>query len=231
MKAMLLAAGRGERMRPLTDTVPKPLIPAGGKPLIVWTIEALAAAGFDDLVINVSHLGERIARTLGNGNCWGVRIEYSREAEALETAGGIAKALPLLGADPFLAVNADVYTDFPFAALARALSNASVDLAHLVLVENPTHHPGGDFALDGDRVTEEGAPRYTFSGIGVYRPELFEPVSAGSKYPLARLLRPRMTERRVSGRRYTGTWMDVGSPERLAMLESLLAANRPRRNC
>src|SRR5882724_11040922 len=179
MKAMILAAGRGERMRPLTDAIPKVLLEVRGRALIAWSIEALAHAGVREIVINHAHLGHMIEAALGDGHRFGVAIRYSREAEALETAGGIAKALPLLGPSPFLAVNGDIFCDFDFSGLvARALDQ---HLAHLVLVPNPSHHPQGDFALRGSLVSEAGDPKSTFSGIGLYRPELFASVKPGSK--------------------------------------------------
>lgn len=225
MKAMILAAGRGERMRPLTDSIPKPLLPVGGKPLVVRHIERLAAAGFRDMVVNHAHLGELIERALGDGSRFGARIRYSAEREALETAGGIARALPLLGDGPFLVVNGDVFCDFDFArAAARrpALAGSDAPLAHLVLVENPPHHPRGDFALAGDRVGLDGE-RFTFSGIGLYRPELFAGVPRGAKAKLAPLLLDAIDAGRVTGELYRGRWVDVGTPERLRALDSQLA--------
>jgi N-acetyl-alpha-D-muramate 1-phosphate uridylyltransferase len=219
---MILAAGRGERMRPLTDNIPKPMLLAGGKPLIVWTIEALTRAGFRDIVINVSHLGERIESGVGDGSRWDARIRYSREPEPLETAGGIATALPLLGQDPFLVVNADIYTDFDFRRSHGALPAEGTALAHLVLIDNPPHHAGGDFSLDGNRVSNHGLPQLTFSGIGVYRPALFDGVAAGSKRQLASLLRPQIDAGLVSGERYSGHWSDIWTPERLADLDRRL---------
>ena len=220
MKAMILAAGRGERMRPLTDNVPKPLLEAGGKPLILWHIERLARAGVRDLVINHAHLGEQIERALGTGSRYGVTIAYSREAEALETAGGIAKALPLLGPDPFLVVNGDIHTDVDFGALTRVGLNGSLpQLAHLVLVDNPLHHPDGDFAIDGPYATDTGIPRYTYSGVGIYRPELFAGIVPGTKAKLAPVLIAAMRERRVTAERHRGYWLDVGTPARLAELD------------
>jgi MurNAc alpha-1-phosphate uridylyltransferase len=216
---MILAAGRGERMRPLTDEAPKPLLAAGGKPLIVRVIESLARAGLRDLVINVSHLGHRIESALGDGHRWDVRIRYSHEAEALETAGGIAKALPLLGNAPFVAVNGDIHTDFDFATLEPPREDA---VAHLVLVENPPHHPRGDFALEGGRVANDGAALRTFSGIGVYDPSLFSHIPAGSKAQLAAVLRPQIGAGRVTGELHRGRWLDVGTPERLAALDRAL---------
>jgi N-acetyl-alpha-D-muramate 1-phosphate uridylyltransferase len=220
MKAMILAAGRGERMRPLTDRLPKPLLPVGGQPLVVHLIHALARAGFRDLVINHSYLGEEIERYLGDGTRYGANIVYSPEAEmALETGGGIHRALPLLG-DRFLVVNGDVWTDFPFARLAET----PVDLAHLVLIDNPPHHPEGDFVLANNRVTDDvGLTRLTFAGIGVYRAELFAGCSPG-RFQLAPLLRRAMGERRVTGEHYQGIWTDVGTPERLGDLDARLSA-------
>lgn len=228
MKAIILAAGRGERMRPLTDRVPKPLLEAGGKPLIVWHLEKLAAAGFTQAVINHAHLGALIERTLGDGSRFGIAIAYSREAAALETAGGIAQALPLLGTAPFAAVNADVFSAYDYAELARTVAClASPErLAHLVLVDNPGHHPQGDFALRGGQVVRDGA-RLTFSGIAAYHPELFAGIARGSKAPLAPLLRGRIEARCVSGEHYRGRWCDIGTPERLAALERELAALGP----
>jgi MurNAc alpha-1-phosphate uridylyltransferase len=222
MKAMILAAGRGERMRPLTDDTPKPLLEVAGKPLIVWTIEALARADLRELVINVSHLGERIERALGGGGRWDVQIRYSREAEALETAGGIARALPLLGASPFIVVNGDIHTDFDFRGLRDHAPDGGERLAHLVLVDNPAHHPAGDFALSGHHVANDGARRYTFSGIGIYHPHLYSDIAAGAKPQLATVLRPQIDARRVTGEHYAGSWADVGTPERLAALDQSL---------
>ena len=222
MKAMILAAGRGERMRPLTDKTPKPLLDVAGKPLIVWTIEALARAELRELVINVSHLGELIERALGDGRRWDVQIRYSREAEALETAGGIAYALPLLGASPFVVVNGDLHTDFAFRGLLDHSPDGGERLAHLVLIDNPPHHPAGDFALSGYHVANDGARRYTFSGIGIYHPQLFSEIVAGTKRPLAPVLRPQIDARRVTGEHYAGLWSDVGTPERLAALDRSL---------
>ena len=222
MKAMILAAGRGERMKPLTNATPKPLLTAGGKPLIVWTIEALARAGFRELVINVSHLGDRIVSALGEGVRWNVRIRYSHESEPLETAGGIATALPLLGAAPFLVVNADIHTDFDFAKARNVLTRGDDALAHLVLIDNPPHHPQGDFALQAGRVANEGNPRYTFSGIGIYQPELFSGIASGTKRQLSAVLRPEIDAGRVTGEHYAGTWVDIGTPQRLTALNRTL---------
>ena len=213
---MILAAGRGERMRPLSDAVPKCLLEVRGKALIVWLIEALARAGIGEFVINHAHLGHMIEAALGDGRRLGVAIRYSPEAEALETAGGITKALPLLGQAPFLAVNGDIFCDFDFPSLATR--SLGPNLAHLVLVGNPPHHPHGDFVLRGARVGDTGDPKLTFSGIGLYRPDLFAGVKPGSKGQLAPLLRAAMARGLVSGELHRGAWHDVGTPERLAEL-------------
>nr|WP_155450735.1 nucleotidyltransferase family protein [Allochromatium palmeri] len=218
---MILAAGRGERMRPLTDHTPKPLLQAGGKPLIQHHIERLAAAGLRELVINHAHLGQQIEAALGDGSAFGVEIRYSPEAQALETGGGIFQALPLLGAEPFLVVNGDVWTDVDLGGLTISAG----DLAHLVLVDNPPHNPEGDFALSDGRVRSEGRPRLTFSGIGLYRPELFDGQTPGA-FPLAPLLRQAMANGRVGGRHHDGHWFDIGTPERLAALDGWLNAGR-----
>lgn len=215
---MLLAAGRGERMRPLTDQVPKPLLEAGGKALIVHLIESLVTQGFRELVINHAWHGALIEQRLGDGREFGASIQYSPEGdEALETGGGIRHALPLLGDDPFVAVNADIWTDFPFGNLPDALQS----LAHLILVDNPAHHPGGDFTLSGPHVHVGAGARLTFSGIGVYRPELFASLPEGC-FPLAPVLFDACRENRVTGTHYTGAWRDVGTPERLAQLDCVL---------
>ena len=216
---MILAAGRGERMRPLTDTTPKPLLEVGGKPLVVWIIEALARAHFVELVLNLSHLGERIESALGDGRRWGVTIRYSHEADALETAGGIATAMPLLGTEPFAVVNGDIHTDYDFTRLKAPGPAVS---AHLVLVSNPPHHPQGDFALDGGHVANDGAVRHTFSGIGVYHPSLFAEIAPGTKRQLASVLRPEIASGRVTGERFGGRWLDIGTPDRLAELDRAL---------
>lgn len=221
MKAIILAAGRGERMRPISDTTPKALLRVRGKMLVVRLIEALCRAGVRDLVINHAHLGRMIEAALGDGSDFGVAIRYSAEAEALETEGGIANALPLLGPTPFIAVNCDVFCDFDFSRIAgRSLGN---NLAHLVLVANPPHHPEGDFSLTGADVGSGGAPRWTFSGIGLYYPGLFNGVTRGSKAQLAPLLRTAMARHRVSGEVHHGEWHDVGTPERLAALNESAA--------
>ena len=230
MKAMILAAGRGERMRPLTDRFPKALLEAGGRPLIAHVIERLAGAGYAELVVNVSHFAGMIERVLGDGSRYGVRIVYSREAQPLETGGGIAYALPLLGESPFLVVNSDIYCDFDFARLAAAAATLAPDrrLAHLVLVDNPSHHPGGDFALAGGNVSGVNHGRLTFSGIGVYSPALFAGVARGARCQLAALLAPAMARGLVSGEHHRGLWMDVGTPLRLEALERELAARSAR---
>ncbi|MCK9530181.1 MAG: nucleotidyltransferase family protein [Gammaproteobacteria bacterium] len=219
MKAMILAAGRGERMRPLTDQTPKPLLLAGGKPLIAYHLEALVAAGFTDIVINHAHLGEKIEAALGDGARYGARITYSPEETALETGGGIYRALPLLGPGPFVVVNGDVWTDYPYDRLRRSPAG----LAHLVLVRNPVQHPQGDFVLGTDGlVIADGEPRLTYAGIGIYRPELFLDCAPG-RFPLAPLLRLAMAHGRVTGELWTGGWVDVGAPERLAELDRQLS--------
>jgi N-acetyl-alpha-D-muramate 1-phosphate uridylyltransferase len=216
MKAMVLAAGRGERMRPLTDTSPKPLLEVRGKPIIVWTIERLARSGIVDLVINHAHLGHKIEQALGDGRRFGVAIRYSPEAEALETAGGIANALPLLGSEPFIVVNGDIYCDYDFSRLrGRSLDGR---LAHLVLVPNPDHNPGGDFVLESSEVAMEGGPKLTFSGIALYRPELFRGIERGSKGRMLPLWTQAIGQRRVGGELHRGVWHDVGTPQRLAAL-------------
>jgi MurNAc alpha-1-phosphate uridylyltransferase len=218
MMAMLLAAGRGERMRPLTDLTPKPLLQVGGKPLIVWHIERLVGAGITDIVINHAHLGKQIEQALGDGSRFGATIRYSDEGTALETAGGIAFALQLLGEQPFAVVNGDIWCDYDFARLSGLAANMRQDNAHLVLVNNPPQHPHGDFGLRDGRVTDSG-PKLTFSGIGLYRPELFMHIPRGSKAPLAPLLREQIAAGRVSGEYHRGLWFDVGTPQRLAELD------------
>jgi MurNAc alpha-1-phosphate uridylyltransferase len=214
-RAMILAAGRGERMRPLTDQLPKPLLLVRDKPLIVYHLEKLSRLGVKQVVINLAWLGERIRAALGDGAQWGLSIRYSDESgEALETGGGIFKALPRLGAEPFLVVNADVFTDLDFGTLQIA----PAALAQLVLVANPPHHPGGDFALADGLVMEQGDPRWTYSGIGIYRPELFDGCGGG-KFPLRRLLLRAIQARRLYGQVHAGLWYGVDTPERLAELQ------------
>ncbi len=216
---MILAAGRGERMRPLTDHTPKPLLTVGGRHLIEYHIRALAAAGFRELVINHAHLGRQIEGALGNGRRFDVDIVYSPEPEnALETGGGIFNALPLLGAGPFPVVNGDIWTDFDFTRLRREPEG----LAHLVLVDNPPHHPAGDFALRDGSLSRATGQRLTFSGIGIYRPELFADCRPGA-FPLGPLLRAAMDNNAVTGEHFHGAWTDVGTPERLAQLDARLS--------
>lgn len=219
MKAMILAAGKGERLRPLTLHTPKPLVRAGGVPLIEYHIQALAKAGFDELVINHAWLGEQIEAYLGAGDRFGVRIRYSPEGEPLETGGGIHRALSLLGEEPFAVVNGDIWTDYDFTALKRPLTG----LAHLVLVDNPAHHPAGDFVLAEGRVSEGGSldSRLTYSGIAVLSPRLFDGCEAGA-FKLAPLLRRAMAVGGVGGEHHQGRWIDVGTHERLAEVERTL---------
>jgi MurNAc alpha-1-phosphate uridylyltransferase len=231
---MILAAGRGERMRPLTDHTPKPLLQVGGKPLIVWHIERLVRAGITDLVINHAHLGVQIEYALGDGSQHGATITYSDEGMALETAGGIAFASHLLGDEIFAVVNGDVYCDYDFSGLASwaaALAN-SQDVAHLVLVDNPEHNLKGDFVLQKDRIVPTASslnPQssiLTFSGIGLYRPDLFSHIPRGSKAPLAPLLREQIAAGKVSGEHHRGVWVDVGTPQRLDELDKQLRASQ-----
>ena len=227
---MLLAAGRGERMRPLTDSLPKPLLKAGGHALIEYQLRNLARAGFIDIVINHAYLGEMIENALGNGGRYGVNIQYSFEAVVLETAGGIANALPLLtdqsGNLPFLVVNADIYCEMDYVSLLpvmRAMqSNTNQRLAHLVLIDNPPHHAEGDFALQGDQVILTGDNRLTFSGIDIYQQRLFNEIKPGLPVKLAPLLRQAMQAGKVSGEYFSGQWVDVGTPERLELLDKQL---------
>jgi MurNAc alpha-1-phosphate uridylyltransferase len=224
---MILAAGRGERMRPLTDHTPKPLLQAGGKPLIAWHIERLVRAGITELVINHAHLGTQIEQTLGGGSRFGATIRYSDEGSALETAGGIAFALPLLGDEPFVVVNGDIYCDYDFmrlSTLAEQMKSSQIS-AHLVLVKNPEHHPAGDFGLQAAHVTN-AEPKLTFSGIGLYRPELFAHISRGTKAPLAPLLREQIALGKVSGEHHRGIWIDVGTPQRLDELDKQLRSSQ-----
>ena len=215
MKAMILAAGRGVRMRPLTDRIPKALLKVGRRSLIEYHIAALVQAGITDIVINHAHLGNQIEAVLGDGSRYDARIVYSPEGEtALETGGGIYRALPLLGAKPFIVVNADIWCDYPFQQLPEKPSG----LAHLVLVDNPAFNQTGDFVLNGGHIVEEGQPRLTYSGIGVFTPALFKGCKPGV-FPLAPLLRKAITAGQVSGEHYQGVWYDIGTPERLQMIE------------
>ena len=220
MKAMLLAAGRGERMRPITDTLPKPLVPVRGRPLIAWNLAALARAGIREVVINVSWLGERLRAALGDGRDFGVRITWSEEGPVpLETGGGIFHALPMLGPGPFLVVSSDIWTDIDF---ARVQLEPDAH-AHLVLIPNPPYHPRGDFGLDGDLVVNRDTDRFTYANVGVYRPEFFAGCTPG-RFPLLSVLNRAIAARRVRGQLHRGEWCDVGTPERLASLEARLAA-------
>lgn len=214
MKAMILAAGKGERMRPLTLHTPKPLLKVAGMSLIEHQIVKLAAAGFRELVINHAWLGEQIESALADGKDYGVKIQYSPEVTPLETGGGIFQALPMLGEEPFLVVNADVWTDYDFSQLRKPLTG----LAHLVMVDNPAHHTQGDFAITDALLSPEGAPKLTYSGIAVLSPQLFKGCAAGA-FKLAPLLRAAMLNGMVSGEHFVGTWVDVGTPERLQHAE------------
>jgi len=218
MKAMILAAGRGERMRPLTDQTPKPLLKVGDKPLIVWHIENLVKAGFKEIVINHAHLGEQIEDTLKDGGEWGAHIQYSPEKVALETAGGIANALHLLGESLFLVVNGDIFTDIDFAQIHLASPN----LAHLVMVDNPPQHMQGDFALQHGKLFPDGHTKLTFSGVGIYHPDFFANVTRGEPAKLAPLLKDAMIKNLVTGQHYQGEWHDIGTPARLAELDTSL---------
>lgn len=218
MKAIILAAGRGERMRPLTDDTPKPLLKVNDKALIEYHLQNLQLAGIKQVVINHAWLGTQIETALGDGSRYGVQIQYSPEGEqALETGGGLFNALPLLGDAPFIAINGDIWSDYPL----QNLPPEPPGLAHLVLIDNPPQHLLGDFALHGDRLLSEGEDKLTFSGIGVYRPELLAGQQAGV-FPLAPILREAMARREICGEHYSGRWFDIGTPERLAELDQLL---------
>jgi N-acetyl-alpha-D-muramate 1-phosphate uridylyltransferase len=220
MKAILLAAGRGERLRPLTDTRPKPLIEVGGRPLIAWHLAALARAGIREVVINLSWLGAQLRAALGDGAAFGVRIHYSEEGPVpLETGGGILRALPLLGPAPFVVVNADTWTDIDFGRL----SLPSPAHALLVMVANPPQHPRGDFSLQDGRLGLGENERYTYSGVGLYRPELFHGCQDG-RFPLLPLLTRAIEAQRLYGQLHSGAWSDVGTPARLAELRERLSA-------
>lgn len=228
-KAMILAAGRGERMRPLTDHTPKPLLGVGGKPLIVWHIERLRDAGITELVINHAHLGQRLEEALGDGAAYGIRITWSPEATALETAGGIRHALTLLGDAPFIVANGDVFCDANFTALVSAAATLRADgpLAHLLLVDDPGHHPEGDFHLDPTGLIHtDGPARLTFSGLGAYHPALFADLADNTPAKLAPLLREAMNVRKITGQHHSGRWIDVGTPQRLAELDRELGRTR-----
>ena len=223
MKAMILAAGRGERMRPITDRIPKPLVPVAGKPLIVYHLEALARACVHDVVINLAYRGAQIREALDDGSRYGVRITYSDEGpEPIETGGGIFKALPLLGAQPFIVVNGDIWTDFDVATLPPLDDGAH---ARLVMVPNPPHVASGDFAVNGDYVIESDKDRFTYSGIGVFSPEFFHDCQPG-RFPLRPLLNRAIAARKLKGQVYRGVWLDIGTPQRLAELEASLPPTR-----
>ena len=218
MRAMILAAGRGERLKPLTDQLPKPMLEAGGKPLLQWHLENLCRAGFREVVINLAYLGEKIQAFAGNGKRWGINIHYSQEPDGgLETGGGILKALPLLGKTPFLVINGDIWSDYPL----HKLRNHHCSGAHLVMVKNPPHHPDGDFSISNGLVYDGDNTALTFSGIGIYHPVLFSKQES-SYFRLAPLLRQAMQTKTVSGEKYNGRWFDIGSEERLNLLRKIL---------
>lgn len=221
MKAMILAAGRGLRMMPLTANTPKPLLKIANKPLIVWHIERLAQAGFKEIVINHAYLGSKIEQELGDGREWGVSIQYSPEVVALETAGGIANALPLLGDGPFLVVNGDVFCEIDF-----SLKLEAPYLAHLVMVDNPPQHAQGDFALDAGMLKSDGPIKLTYSGVGVFSPQLFKYIHKGDSAKLAPLLISAMADSLVSGEHYQGVWHDIGTPERLELLNANISNSK-----
>ncbi len=238
MKAMLLAAGRGERMRPLTDTCPKPLLKVRGRPLIVWHILNLVKAGISDIVINHAHLGQMLEQELGDGSRFGARLQYSAEARALETGGGIANALHLLGEQPFLVVSADIYVPhFNFAQCLDVLEDFDPwgnplpleqrDLGWIYLVKNPDFHPQGDFAMSLMGISNQGEPRYTFANIGVYRPEMFAHIQAGEYARMGDTLRAVADTGRLGGELYRGIWHNVGTPEQLAQLNAPLVRSAP----
>ncbi len=220
-RALIFAAGLGERMRPLTDATPKPLLDVRGKPLIVWHLEKLARTGVREVVINTSHLAAQFPAKLGDGSLWNLRIRYSFEGpEPLDSGGGMFRAMPFLGHEPFLAVNGDIFTDFDFSTLPQN----PLGLAHLVMVDNPPQHPNGDFVLREDRLFDELTPRLTFAGIGVYRPSLLDGQSDG-KFSIVPILRAAMRRNEIAGEHYRGMWNDVGTPQRLAELNSVLRAD------
>ncbi|WP_144392176.1 N-acetylmuramate alpha-1-phosphate uridylyltransferase MurU [Pleionea sediminis] len=219
MKAFILAAGLGTRMRPLTNNTPKPLLKIGSKPIIHYPIEKLKQAGIESIVINTAYLGQLIKDALGDGSRFGVNIAYSDEGEPLETGGAIRHALPLLGDEPFILVNGDIYTDFPF----ENLLGKCPEVAHLVLVENPSFKEVGDFGICGSRLTNDLSQSFTYSGIGVYNPAFFQRYAAGSSFPLGPVLREQAEQQLVSAEVYRGCWMDIGTPERLHQINELLA--------
>jgi N-acetyl-alpha-D-muramate 1-phosphate uridylyltransferase len=228
MKAMILAAGRGERMRPLTDHTPKPLLQVGGKSLIVWQIERLVQAGITEMVINHAHLGTQIEAALGDGSRFGASICYSRENEALETAGGVANALPLLGSAPFLVVSADIYVECDYRLLtsqATALNDGT--LAYLWMVDNPEWHARGDFALVGNRLQLEGEPRLTYSNLGLFHPDFFAGIAPGTKFPMLPLFQNAISAERAKGARFSGLWDNIGTPSQLHALDRALLNQQP----
>lgn len=227
MKAMILAAGRGERLRPVTDQLPKPLLEVGGRPLLAWHLERLAVAGFREVIINISHFADLIVERIGDGTAFGLAIVYSRESQPLETAGGIAQARAQLGEAPFLLVNGDVYCECDFIRLRR--QPLGQRLAHLMLVPNPAHHPQGDFSLKADSVGNDAGARYTYAGIAVMSPAMVDGIEPGAKAPLGPLLRTAAASGRLGGGLYRGAWQDVGTVERLVALDTLLAARRDAR--
>jgi MurNAc alpha-1-phosphate uridylyltransferase len=223
MKAMILAAGKGERMRPLTDQIPKPLLEVAGKPLIVWHLEKLAKAHFKEVVINHAYLGEMIESYLGNGSKWDLKIHYSREGVPLETAGGIKKALTLLGDEPFLVVNADIFSNLDYITLKnRNLNNFK---GHIVMVKNPAHHMHGDFVLHHNKIELEGSNKLTCSGLAIYRPEIFEEINMEPVVKLAPILKKLIDAGFVSGEEHHGLWFDVGTPKRLEEINLFLKNN------
>lgn len=236
MKAMILAAGRGERMRPLTDRTPKPLLAVGGKPLIVWHIEKLASAGFDELVINHAWLGAQIEAYLGDGRAWGVTIAWSREESALETAGGIAFARALIGDEPFLSVSADIFSDYDYGRLVPRIEAMAADPAasdaHLVMVPNPPFHPSGDFSLGTDgRLALEGSPKYNYAGFSLHRPALFDHIVPGSKLAMRPIWNALIAQGRASGELHTGGWDNIGTPAQLAELDRRLTVTPGSADC
>ena len=225
MKAMILAAGFGERMRPLTEHTPKPLLKVGGKSLIEYHLEALASAGIDDVVINVAHLGDQIKQALGKGDRWGLSIQYSTEPEPLETAGAIMHALPLLENSPFLLINGDVWTDFSFASLLSQKLDQS--LGHLVLVDNPEHNPDGDFSIDNTFLSSKNKTTYTFAGISLLNPALLiDYPESRTRFPLGEVFRYFLQQKKLTAEYYSGQWFDIGTVDRLACLDKLLSSNK-----
>lgn len=220
MRAMILAAGKGERMSPLTNKIPKPLLEILGRPLIAWHLEKLAKAHFKEIVINHAYLGEMIESYVGDGSKWGLKVDYSREGNPLETAGGIKRALPLLGNEPFLAINADVFTDLDYSILKNR--NLNDFQGHLVMVENPAHHPYGDFVLNNNQIELEGENKLTFSGIAIYQPEIFKEINIEPVAKLAPILKKLIDRGCISGEKYHGLWFDIGTPVRLEEINFFL---------